>query len=245
MIVWDDDALILSYIKFSESSLILRVFTKNHGVQKGLVRGAKSKKNANIFEAGNFINISYKARTEEMLGVFKVELIRPSPLIYLKDTNKFSCIITILNLLEFCLLENEVENSLYNYTDGLINNIYSYKTDWVQEYIKWEIYLLKKVGFGLELSKCVLSNKTENLKYISPKSGCAVNSEEGKRWNKKLLILPSFLISTGNANKEELINGFKITTMFLKKFSASINKTLPFTRGNFIDNILNSEITQL
>ena len=44
MIIWDDEALILSSINFSETSLILKVFTKNYGIQKGFVKGAKNKK---------------------------------------------------------------------------------------------------------------------------------------------------------------------------------------------------------
>ena len=44
MIIWDDEGLILSSINYSETSLILKVFTHKNGVQKGFVRGAKSKK---------------------------------------------------------------------------------------------------------------------------------------------------------------------------------------------------------
>ena len=101
-----------------------------------------------------------------------------------------------------------------------------------------EIFLLKKVGFGLELSKCILSNKKTDLTYISPKSGCAVNKEAGKQWEKKLLELPKFLISDNKANNSDLSKGFIITTYFLTKFANSIDKILPFTRSNFMDNIL-------
>ena len=127
------------------------------------------------------------------------------------------------------------------YSNSLIHKILSFEEEWIEEYIRWEVFLLKKVGFGLELSKCVLSNKKENLKYISPKSGCAVNALEGKKWENQLLRLPKFLISQDKASKSQLIDGFKITTTFLRKFSNSINKTLPFTRSNFIDSILTKQ----
>ena len=102
----------------------------------------------------------------------------------------------------------------------------------------WEIFLLKKIGFGLELSKCVLTNQTNNLKFVSPKSGCAVSQKVAEKWKKRLFILPEFLLSEKNAKLQDIINGLKITTNFLKKFSISINKTLPFTREDFIDRIL-------
>ena len=238
MIIWDDEGLILSSINYSETSLILKVFTHKHGVQKGFVRGAKSKKKSNIYEAGNLVNISFKSRTEDMLGIFLVELMNPSPLLYLNDLKRFSCIISVINLLEFSLLENEPETELYSSSKNLINKIFSYEEGWIEEYIRWEVFLLKKIGFGLELSKCILSNKKTNLSYVSPKSGCAVNKVAGKPWEKKLLELPKFLISENKANRSELRKGFKITTYFLTKFANSIDKILPFTRSNFMDNIL-------
>ena len=238
MIIWDDEGLILSSINYSETSLILKVFTRKHGIQKGFVRGAKSKKKSNIYEAGNLVSISFKSRTEDMLGIFLVDLMKPSPLLYLNDLKRFSCIISVINLLEFSLLESEPETELYFYSKNLINKIFSYEEGWIEEYIRWEVFLLKKIGFGLELSKCILSNKKTNLSYVSPKSGCAVNKEAGKPWEKKLLELPKFLISDNKANSSELRKGFKITTYFLTKFANSIDKILPFTRSNFMDNIL-------
>ena len=173
-----------------------------------------------------------------MLGIFLVDLMKPSPLLYLNDLKRFSCIISVINLLEFSLLESEPETELYFYSKNLINIIFSYEEDWIEEYIRWEVFLLKKIGFGLELSKCILSNKETNLSYVSPKSGCAVNKEAGKPWEKKLLELPKFLISDNKANRSELRKGFKITTYFLTKCAISIDKILPFTRSNFMDNIL-------
>ena len=103
----------------------------------------------------------------------------------------------------------------------------------------WEVFLLKKIGFGLELSKCALTNQTKNLRYISPKSGCAVSDKVSEQWKSRLFILPKFLISENKATLQDIKNGIKITTYFLKKFSISINKILPFTRDDFIDRIFN------
>ena len=237
MIIWDDEALILSSINYSETSIILKVFTKKYGVQKGFVKGAKSKKKSSIYEAGNLVRVSYKSRTDEMLGVFLVELIKASSLIYIADIKKFSCIVSIINLIEFSLLENEKEFELYNLSKNLIEKVYL-EVGWVEDYIRWEVFLLKKIGFGLELSRCILSNKKSNLSYVSPKTGCAVNEEAGIPWKNKLFRLPNFLISNKKANNADLNEGFKITSHFLTKFANSIDKTLPFTRTNFIDNIL-------
>ena len=46
---------------------------------------------------------------------------------------------------------------------------------WCVGYFYWELALLDALGFGLDLSKCVVTGDTENLPYLSPKSGCAVS----------------------------------------------------------------------
>ena len=240
MIFWEDEAIILSYKDYSETSIILKVFTKNLGVRKGFIRGAKSKKKNYVFESGNILSVTYKARTEEMLGSFSVEMLKSCSAIYLSDSIKFSGIISILNLIEFCLLENEVEDELYHYSKELINKIISSEDSWLVDYVLWEVFLLKKIGYGLELSKCVLTNQTKNLRYVSPKSGCAVSDKVSDSWKKRLFILPEFLVSENKASLQDILNGFIITTYFLKKFSISINKILPFTRDDFIDRISKS-----
>lgn len=238
MILWEDEAIILSYQNYSETSIILKVFTQNLGVRKGFIKGAKSKNKNYIFESGNLLSVSYRARTEDMLGSFSVEMLKSCSAIYTSSPLKFSGIISILNLIEYCLLENETEYELYGYSKKLIHKIMSSDNSWLSDYVLWEIFLLKKVGFGLELSKCALTNQTTNLRYVSPKSGCAVSDEVPECWKNRLFILPKFLVSENKATLRDIKNGFKITTYFLKKFSVSINKTLPFTRDDFIDRIL-------
>ena len=46
---WEDEGLVLSRNYFSETSIILKVFSRNHGVRKGLVRGGKKIKNSHIY----------------------------------------------------------------------------------------------------------------------------------------------------------------------------------------------------
>ena len=57
MIVWKDKAIILSKINYSETSLILKAFTLNKGIQTGLVRGGKKIQKSNIFESGNLVKL--------------------------------------------------------------------------------------------------------------------------------------------------------------------------------------------
>ena len=87
--------------------------------------------------------------------------------------------------------------------------------------------LLKSIGFGLDLGKCVVSGSKEDLKFVSPRSGCAVSSKFGIGWEKKLLKLPEFLVggkSLQILSKADLENGFKLTEYFIKKNLQPIKK---------------------
>ena len=74
----------------------------------------------------------------------------------------------------------------------IIDGEYS-KKEKLQKYIEWELQLLKSLGFGLDLEKCIVSGSKKDLKFVSPKSGCAVSRKSSVGWEKKLLILPDFL----------------------------------------------------
>src|SRR4029079_9036986 len=59
--------------------------------------------------------------------------------------------------------------------------------------VKFELAILGELGFGLDLSSCVASGVTDDLIYVSPKSGGAISPSAGEPWRDRLLRLPSFL----------------------------------------------------
>ena len=93
--------------------------------------------------------------------------------------------------------------------------------------------LLTSLGFGLDLAKCVVSGSKRDLKFVSPKSGCAVSSKSGVGWEKKLLVLPDFLgdmKSVKIISMADLENGFKLTEYFIKK---NLNPVKGFQKDHF------------
>ena len=237
MIIWKNKAIVLSKTNYSENSLILKIFTDKNGIQKGLVKGGKNIKKSNIYESGNMVVAEWKGKKEDSLGILKCELVEANSGIFLADTKKFLSLISLLNLIEFCFLENETEEELFIKSHNLIKEIINNKENWLQNYVKWELFLLNKIGFGLELSQCIVSDSKENLSFVSPKSGCAVSKLSAKGWENKLLPLPAFLVANVEANLVDIKNGLTLTAYFLQKFAKSINKNLPFTRKYFIDSI--------
>ena len=55
---------------------------------------------------------------------------------------------------------------------------------------KWEIYLLKELGYALDLTKCSGCGRTDNLIYLSPKTGRTVCADRGAPYIDKLYKLP-------------------------------------------------------
>ena len=237
MIIWKDKAIVLSKINYSETSLILKVFTLNKGIQNGLVKGGKKLEKSNIFETGNLIALEWKGRTEDTLGIFNCDLLEANSALFLSDSKKFMAIMSMLNLIEFSFLENEIEKELFIKSYDLIKYILSNEDFWLEEYVKWELFLLNKIGYGLQLNKCIVSNSHKNLFYVSPKTGCAVSKTAAKGYEKKLLPLPDFLVSRKKPSLQNIKDGLNLTAFFLMKFAKSINKSLPFTREYFIDSI--------
>ena len=61
------------------------------------------------------------------------------------------------------------------------------------KYVWWEILFLKNTGYGLNLDTCAVSGSSENIYFISPKSGNSVSFNIGKKYEKKLFKIPNVL----------------------------------------------------
>ena len=94
------------------------------------------------------------------------------------------------------LAERDPIPGLYKNTTNFLDQITNIKK-WEFFYIHWELNLLASLGYGLDLKKCAATGTTENLFYISPKSGKAVCKEKGLKYDKKLLRFPKILRDFG------------------------------------------------
>ena len=110
---------------------------------------------------------------------------------------------------------------------------------WPAIYVRLELGLLQELGFGLDLQKCAATGSTENLAYVSPKTGRAVSLEAAGPYKEKLLPLPGFL-STGGlpSNEDELRQGLDLTGFFLERHVFwPHNKPLPLARARFMESL--------
>ena len=158
---WKDEGYLLSKNNFDENSIIIEVFTQNHGKCTGIVYGGSSRKNKKIFQIGNKILINYKSKNENGIGYFRVELIKPVSPIFFDDKRRSICILSASSILKILLPERQLNRKIYNSFENLINKL-CYE-NWIKLYIFWELSLVKELGFEINLPD--KKNSTNSANY--------------------------------------------------------------------------------
>lgn len=231
---WSDNAIIVNVVKFAERDAVVTFLTQNHGRHGGLCKGAFSKNGTGTFQIGNLVQIDWRARLEEHLGVVKAELAKSYAAAVLDDAQRLtalSCVCAMCSLLP----EREIVSDFFQNT---LEQIALLPFDgWAERYVRWEIELLKTLGFGLDLSACAVTGAREDLIYVSPKSGRAVSRSAGAPWRDRLLDLPAFLLD-GDARAEsveEIKKALKLTGFFLENHVLkTLDCSIPAVRGRLI-----------
>ena len=155
--LWSDEGYLISKNNYSENSIIIEAFTLKHGKYSGIVYGGQSRKQKKNFQIGNKILINFTSKGENRLGYFSVELLKAIAPLYFDDKKRSICILSAASILKILLPERQLNQSIYNSFESLINEFNS--DNWINLYINWEISLIKDLGFE---SNFLNSNLYEN-----------------------------------------------------------------------------------
>jgi len=180
--------ILINIRPFSERDAVAHIFTQDNGVLVGMLRGAVvAKKNKPL--VGQVGNVSWNARLDSQLGVFHFESEKnlAAPLMLHGDLLKIMN--AVFALIYTLIPERESYPNLYLRTVDLLQNIAVANVPF-DLYLKWEIELLKDLGYALDLTRCSGCGKYENLCYLSPKTGRAVCVDCGAPYHDKLYKLP-------------------------------------------------------
>jgi len=225
---WDDVGFLLSKYKYNENSLIVEIFTKEHGKVSGIIFGGTSKKIRNYLQIGNKLYTSFTTKSENKIGYFKVEIFKAFSPIYFDNAKKLNCINSVMNLLKILTADSQKNENVYE----LIDNFYQILTDpiWIKRYIFWELDLLSILGFKLDLENMVIKETIDDkILYV-------VKSSTEKK------IVPNFLIEK-NYNQEtmkDLLNGLKLVGDFMDKTILKPNNiNYPNSRNEFVNSLIN------
>lgn len=231
---WTDEGIFLNGRTFGESASIVTILTSSHGRQAGLVRGGSGRRFKAILQTGNLVQCTWRGRLQENLGTFTIELIHPIAATLLNNVMGLSGLSSACALVEAFLPEGESNAAVFL---GLRRLLKTIKQDdkWLTEYVRWEVNLLRELGFGLSLEVCAATGQTCNLRWVSPNTGKAVSAEAGAPYVDRLLPLPRFLISGDSATLQDLEDGLKLTTHFLARAGESSGCALPPARNRLLD----------
>lgn len=187
-----------------------------------------------MLQAGNVVSAAWNARLAEQLGTFKLELMEAHAAHIMHDGAKLSALSSACSLLEMALPERHPYPKLFADFHEFLHTLNSGE-NWEEEYIKFELSLLSEAGFGLDLTECAATGVSENLIYVSPKSGRAVCADAGEPYKGKLLELPCFLGNGQQAigNSEENLNAYCLLPVAYKEVLAGMKLT-----GYFLENSL-------
>ncbi|MDP1724484.1 MAG: DNA repair protein RecO [Alphaproteobacteria bacterium] len=226
---WRDDGLLIGINPLNEDKLILTFFTRFRGLESGLI-----KRDELPLLLGSTYWIDCSLRIQESLGSFKLEQTKNYAQ-HFSTQNLLLVLGSLLDFLRLLLAPKDPHNILYDKTIEFLSKPVSWPNILV-EYCRWELQLLKELGFGLSLEKCIVTRETSNLTYVSPKSGAAVSLNAGMAYKNQLLRLPKFLIEESSiCQMEDIVHGLTLTGYFLEqKLFPQFGKAFPVSRQNLI-----------
>ena len=211
---WTGEGLIIGVRRHGETSVIAEVMVAGKGRTLGLIRGGRSSKLAATLQPGNTVQVVWRARLEEHLGSFVVELIDARAADLIADRTRLYASQLICEHLRL-LPERDPHDRLLGMAVDLLDDGKT-KLDFGAELARFELTLLDELGFGLDLSACAVTGTTTDLTHVSPKTGRAVSREPAKPYCDRLLRLPQFLISSAPATSQDVADAFRLTGHFLE-----------------------------
>ncbi|MEO3998638.1 DNA repair protein RecO [Mesorhizobium sp. CAU 1732] len=214
---WRDEGIILGTRKHGETSVILEVMTRAHGRHLGLVRGGRSRRMQPVLQPGNRVDLIWRARLDEHLGMYQVEALE------LRAARLFDSACAVYGLQTIAshlrlLPERDPHETLFETLDLLIRHLEDASSA-AELVVRFELLILDELGFGLDLSQCAATGRREDLIYVSPKSGRAVSREAGAPWADKMLALPAFLKhgSGIRGDPAAMEDAFRLTAYFFTR----------------------------
>ncbi|GLQ56271.1 DNA repair protein RecO [Devosia nitrariae] len=206
---WIGEGLLIGVRRHGETSVIAEAMVVGRGRCLGLVRGGRSSRLAATLQPGNTVQLVWRARLEDHLGTFAIELLQARAAALIADRTKLYLSQLLCDHLRL-LPERDPHDRLLALALDLLDNAVDGAA-----LARFELVLLDELGFGLDLSSCAATGVTEDLAYVSPRSGRAVSRAAGEPYKDKLLRLPRCLTDRGNGGPEDLAAAFRLTGYFL------------------------------
>lgn len=211
-------AIVLSVRTHGESGAIVRALTPDDGVRPGYVRGGHSRRLRPILQPANTILGEWRARTDEQLAALTVELVHSRAGLHAEPTAA-AAFAWLTALVATALPEAQPYPRIHAGLAAVLDAIEAAPAAhaWASTLARFELLMLAELGFGLDLDRCTVTGVTEELAFLSPKSGAAVSRPGAAGYEAKLLPLPAFLREGGTADWPDVFAALAITGRFVER----------------------------
>ena len=211
-------AVILAARAHGEHGSVVRAFTREDGVQPGYVRGGRSRAMRPILQPANIVLGDWRARTGEQLAALTVELVHSRATLH-REPLAAAAIEWVAALTAMSLPEAQAYPRIFDALTGMLDATEAAPAarGWAVALVRYELLLLAELGFGLDLEQCVASGSTDDLAFVSPKSGAAVSRQAAQGYEERLLLLPAFVRVGGEADWPDILSGVALTGHFLAR----------------------------
>lgn len=233
---WRDEGVLLAVRPLGEGKAILEILTAAHGRLAGVAPGGASRRMAPLLQPGAQLAAVWRARVDAHIGTWTVEPLRSRAAALLSDRRAGTAMGAVAALAVAFLPEREPCPGFYALTLDLVEAL-GREADWPERYARWEFALLAELGYGLDLGDCAVTGATEDLAWVSPRTGRAVSRGAAGAWEDRLLPLPRlFLGEGGNGDPADLAAALRLTGHFLDRRLAPAHGLagLPEARGRLV-----------
>jgi DNA repair protein RecO (recombination protein O) len=193
---WTDIGIVLGTRRHGEANAIVELMTPSHGRHLGLVRGGGGSRLKPVLQPGNTVSATWRARLDEHLGHYAIEGLDLRAASFL---GRAHALYGITHVAALCRLlpERDPHTSVFDALLGLVEDLDD-PMWFAVRLARFELQILTELGFGLDLSECAATGSTEDLIFVSPRSGRAVSRAAAGPWRDKLLTLPGFMAAAAD-----------------------------------------------
>lgn len=220
---WTDTALILGSRRLGEADALVELMTRDHGRHLGVVKGGRSRRRAAALQVGNRVRAGWRARLDEHVGLWTIETLDARAAELMASAVALNGVQTLAAHLRL-LPERDPHPELFEATVAVIAHLEDPRLAG-ELIVRFELATIDALGFGLDLTCCALTGATDDLAWVSPRTGRAATRAAGEPHAAKLLPLPGFLVGVaahepaawGRADLADLLAGFRLTGHFLAR----------------------------
>ena len=211
-------AIVLAIRAHGEHGAVVRALTPEDGVRPGYVRGGRSRALRPVLQPANIILGEWRARTDDQLPALTVELVHSRAALH-GEPLPAAALDWLTALTAAALSEAQPYPRLHAALCGVLDAIEAAPAarGWAGAMARYELLLLAELGFGLDLDRCVVTGSTDDIAFVSPKSGGAVSRVAAIGYEDRLLPFPAFLRAGGEPDWPEVFAALAITGRFLAR----------------------------